>query len=63
MSIITNKKPIKNYIHIDDVYKLIAGHNNYHGDDILSALTCLSEGKIITHVIRTLDELKVNNEQ
>ena len=33
------------YIHIDDVYRLIEGHSNYHGDDILSAFTCLAEGK------------------
>lgn len=33
------------YIHINDVYRLVAGHSNYHGDDILSAFTCLTEGK------------------
>lgn len=33
------------YIHIDDVYRLIAGHSDYHGDSILSAFTCLTEGK------------------
>ena len=33
------------YIHIDDVYRLIAGHSVYSGDSILSAFTCLSEGK------------------
>ena len=33
------------YIHIDDVYRLIAGHSIYGGDDILSAFTRLTEGK------------------
>lgn len=34
-------------IRLQDVYKIIAGHNNYHGDDILAThtLTCLAEGK------------------
>ena len=35
----------KGMIHIDEVYRLIAGHSNYHGDSILSAFTCLVEGK------------------
>ena len=30
---------------LSDVYRLIAGHSNYHGDAILSALTCITEGK------------------
>lgn len=36
----------KGWVHIDDIYRLIAGHSNYHGDNILSALTCLAEGKV-----------------
>ena len=38
------------YIHIDDVYGLIEGHSNYHGDDILSAFTCLAEGKSVKSI-------------
>ena len=45
----------KNMIHIDDVYRLIAGHSNYHGDSILSAFTCLVEGKDVKP-IAPLDE-------
>lgn len=45
----------KNMIHIDDVYRLIAGHSNYHGDSILSAFTCLIEGKDVKP-IAPLDE-------
>ena len=32
-------------IKIEDVFKLVAGHSVYSGDSILSAFTCLSEGK------------------
>ena len=46
----------KGYIHIDDVYRLIAGHSNYHGDSILSALTCIAEGKNVTKPITPLDK-------
>ena len=45
----------KNMIHIDDVYRLIAGHSDYHGDSILSAFTCLVEGKDVKS-IAPLDE-------
>ena len=45
----------KNMIHIDDVYRLIAGHSDYHGDSILSAFTCLVEGKDVKP-IAPLDE-------
>ncbi len=30
---------------LDEIYRVIAGHSNYHGDDILSALSCIAEGK------------------
>lgn len=45
----------KGMIHIDEVYRLIAGHSNYHGDSILSAFTCLVEGKDVKP-IAPLDE-------
>lgn len=45
----------KNMIHIDDAYRLIAGHSDYHGDSILSAFTCLVEGKDVKS-IAPLDE-------
>ena len=47
---------MKGYIHIDDIYRLIAGHSNYHGDSILSALTCIAEGKEVTKPITPLNE-------
>ena len=52
----------KGYIHIDDVYRLIAGHSNYHGDNILSALTCIAEGKNVTKPITPLDEEDCSND-
>ena len=30
---------------LKDVYRIIAGHSDYHGDSILSALQCIAEGK------------------
>ena len=32
-------------VYLDDVFRLIAGHSDYHGDNILAALTCVAEGK------------------
>ena len=52
----------KGYIHINDVYRLIAGHSNYHGDDLLSALTCIAEGKNVNKPIMPLD-LEVSEEE
>ena len=37
-------------IPLDEVYRVIAGHSNYHGDNILSALTCIAEGKEVKSV-------------
>ena len=41
---------MKTPIYIEDVYRLVAGHSIYSGDSILSAFTCLSEGKYIKDV-------------
>lgn len=45
----------KGWIHIDDIYRLIVGHSDYHGDNILAALTCLAEGKEVRNPITVLD--------
>ena len=37
-------------IKLSDVFRIIAGHSDYHGDNILSALTCLAEGKEVGNV-------------
>lgn len=37
-------------IRLQDVYRIIDGHSNYHGDDILAALTCLAEGKQVNPI-------------
>lgn len=42
------------FVHIDDIYRLISGHSNYHGDNILAALTCLAEGKEVLKPITVL---------
>lgn len=52
----------KKYIDGDLLFSKIAGHSNYHGDSILSAISCLQEGKEISTIpaigdneIRTID--------
>ena len=42
---------------LDDVYRVIAGHSDYHGDNILSALTCIAEGKEVKPV-KPLEDLR-----
>lgn len=39
---------------LDYLFSKIAGHSNYHGNDILSAIECIKEGKDIKNV-RSLD--------
>lgn len=48
--------PKEDVISINDIYRLIAGHSNYHGDSILSAFTCLVEGKEVKP-IKPLDDM------
>lgn len=42
---------------LDDVFKVIAGHSDYHGDSILAALTCIAEGKEVKPV-KPLEDLR-----
>lgn len=37
-------------VSLHDIYRVIAGHNYYHGDHILAALTCIAEGKEVNPV-------------
>lgn len=37
-------------VSLHDIYRVIAGHSYYHGDCILSALTCITEGKEVNPV-------------
>ena len=37
-------------VSLHDIYRVIAGHNYYHGDHILAALTCIAEGKEVKPV-------------
>ena len=37
-------------VSLHDIYRVIAGHNYYHGDRILAALTCIAEGKEVNPV-------------
>lgn len=46
-NIIWGMHPNKKYIDGDLLFSKIAGHSDYHGDNILSAISCLQEGKEI----------------
>ena len=35
---------------LNDIYRVIAGHSDYHGYNILAALTCIAEGKAVNPV-------------
>ena len=48
--------PSANVIELNDIYRLIAGHSIYSGDSILSAFTCLVEGKEVKP-IKPLDDM------
>lgn len=41
-----------------EIYRIIAGHSNYHGDNILAAMTCITEGKEVKP-IRTIEAAPV----
>lgn len=47
----------KRMIPLNEVYRVIAGHSNYSGDAILSALTCIAEGKDVKPV-KPLENLR-----
>ena len=47
----------RRFIFLDDVYRVISGHSDYHGDNILSALTCIAEGKEVKPV-KPLEDLR-----
>ena len=44
-------------IDADKLAARIAGHSNYHGDSILSAIYCAAEGKENTNQIPTIDPI------
>ena len=50
--------PTVDAVPLREVFRVIAGHSNYHGDNILSALTCIAEGKDVKPV-RPLDAVEV----
>ena len=42
--------PAAKAVSLRDIYRVIAGHSYYHGDRILAALTCITEGKKVNPV-------------
>lgn len=40
-------QPTIEAVPLSEIYRVIAGHSDYHGDNILAALTCIAEGKTV----------------
>jgi hypothetical protein len=47
-------------INADELARRIAGHSDYHGDDILSAIYCMAEGKHSDEPIKPLKKFEEN---
>lgn len=47
----TIKLSERRFVFLSEIYRVIEGHSNYHGDNLLSALTCTAEGKKVNQVI------------
>lgn len=45
-----DRLPTIEAVPLADIYRIIAGHSDYHGDNILAALTCIAEGKTVNPV-------------
>lgn len=45
-----NTIPDAKVVPLHDIYRIIAGHSYYRGDSILSALSCIVEGKEVNPV-------------
>lgn len=43
-------QPPAECVPLSEVYRVIAGHSDYHGDNILAALTCIAAGKEVKPV-------------
>ena len=57
--VIEPKKEV--YINVDKLSELFAGHSDYHGDTILSLISCVSEGKEVSSA-RPLDTDRIKLE-
>ena len=40
-----DEAPTVKAVPLKEIFRIIAGHSDYHGDSILSALLCITEGK------------------
>ena len=47
---IKDQPPADQCVPLSEVYRVIAGHSDYHGDNILAALTCIAAGKEVKPV-------------
>ena len=48
--LVNKQPPADQCVPLSEVYRVIAGHSDYHGDNILAALTCIAEGKEVKPV-------------
>ena len=46
-----DEQPTIEAVPLSEIYRCIAGHSDYHGDSILSAMTCIAEGKEVKPII------------
>lgn len=44
------REAINKNVPLREIFRVIAGHSDYHGDNILAALTCIAEGKEVKPV-------------
>ena len=47
---IIESQPPAECVPLREIYRVIAGHSDYHGDNILAALTCIAAGKEVKPV-------------
>lgn len=50
INIVQSQPPADQWVPLSEVYRVIAGHSDYHGDNILAALTCIAVGKEVKPV-------------
>lgn len=50
IEIIKDQPPADKCVPLSEAYRVIAGHSDYHGDNILAAFTCIAAGKEVKPV-------------
>lgn len=50
IKVVDDQPPADQCVPLSEIYRVIAGHSDYHGDDVLASLTCIAEGKEVKPV-------------